>query len=63
MIKENELIKRGENFPAMCQCGHIGNIPNSHHADTLQAGHGSCRVCFCEKFSWKYFLTDPDHMP
>lgn len=47
---------------SVCTCGHIGDGPDSQHADsTIAAGHGGCTVdgCDCEQFTWAKFLNDP----
>ncbi len=37
-----------------CTCGHTGDGPHSQHFDTPFAkGHGECRLCDCQKFTWK----------
>jgi len=39
-----------------CSCGHTGDGGGSQHEDTVQAGHGKCRMCNCQKFTWVEFL-------
>lgn len=47
-----------KNHPlSMCTCGHIGDGDHSDHHDTFNAGHGKCRKCDCEQFSWQRYLT------
>jgi hypothetical protein len=39
---------------SLCTCGHSGDGAKSQHRNTVQLGHGACKVkgCACEKFSW-----------
>lgn len=46
-------IAYGERAPkSVCTCKHSGDGAHSDHKDTVQRGHGACRKCKCEKFSW-----------
>ena len=51
----------------MCTCGHFGgNSPKSHqgHAPSIATGHGSCLLCGCNQFTWKYFArSSGDELP
>lgn len=42
---------------SVCSCGHNGDGPGSQHHDSLQPGHGACRIrgCPCQQFSWAKF--------
>lgn len=45
----------GERLPrSLCVCGHSGDGAHSQHKDTVQGGHGKCKVkgCACDKFTW-----------
>lgn len=35
-----------------CECGHLGDAPMTSHCDTWQAGHGACKICNCNKYTW-----------
>jgi hypothetical protein len=43
---------------SMCECGCLGDGPNSAHEDNLQFGHGRCKTpgCDCIQFTWIGFL-------
>lgn len=41
-----------------CTCGHIGDKFNSEHQDTLAGGHGACKLCDCQRFTWAGFVAD-----
>lgn len=44
----------------MCKCGHFGgNSPESHngHEPNIQAGHGKCKLCKCDWFTWVGFCN------
>lgn len=49
----------------LCQCGHVGNGPNSQHDlswygfQRYAEGHGPCLVagCPCKQFTWDRRLT------
>ena len=41
---------------SLCTCGHTGDGEGSQHEDTFQHGHGACKLCDCERFTWKEFL-------
>jgi|PlaIllAssembly_1097288.scaffolds.fasta_scaffold14217_4 hypothetical protein len=43
---------------SFCVCGHTGDGPNSEHEDTnLESGHGPCKECMCERFTWERFAV------
>jgi hypothetical protein len=44
-------------FKSVCVCGHIGGCLVSEHEDTIEPGHGRCKVkgCPCMQFTWKSF--------
>lgn len=42
---------RGLVVDEACYCGH----KRSHHFDTIAFGHGECRHCDCNKFTWREF--------
>ena len=57
----DELTGRIQNFKepkSVCRCGHLGDGEWSPHEDqihggyTLAQGHGRCRSCACDKFTW-----------
>lgn len=36
-------------FSGICKCGHL----QQHHRDThFEEGHGSCKKCNCQRFTW-----------
>ena len=40
----------------MCNCGHFGgNSPNEQHQPRFQKGHGACKKCDCQQFTWTGF--------
>jgi len=42
---------------SVCICGHTGDGLLSEHEDNLLAkGHGACKECDCQKFTWKEFI-------
>jgi hypothetical protein len=49
---------------SMCECGHTGDGPCSQHASlvtekdgmVVEDGHGGCKVCNCDRFTWDDFL-------
>lgn len=41
---------------SICTCGHVGDGEFSEHVGLN--GHGSCKFCDCEKFTWKKFTDD-----
>lgn len=45
---------------SLCRCSHLGDGPGSEHEDTFEAGHGACRLCKCDKFTWARFVRRPD---
>jgi hypothetical protein len=52
--QEVQALADGWNGPrSFCTCGHLGDGPESHHGDDLQPGHGACRRCDCQQFSWR----------
>jgi len=41
---------------SVCRCNHLGDGFLSDHEDTpLLRGHGKCKICDCDMFSWKKF--------
>jgi hypothetical protein len=44
----------------MCNCGHFGGVsPDSHngHDTRFQKGHGKCKNCECNQFTWIGFVN------
>ena len=44
----------------MCTCGHVGDGLNTYHTDTVQPGHGKCKIddCDCEKFTYDGIVVE-----
>ena len=40
---------------SVCICGHTGDGSDSDHMDLLSKGHGPCRECDCQRFTWAGF--------
>ena len=41
------------NLHELCSCGHRGGFsPNGEHKARFQEGHGECKKCDCEQFTW-----------
>ena len=39
----------------ICTCGHFGgstSVEKNQHEDRFQIGHGACKECECEQFTW-----------
>jgi hypothetical protein len=42
----------------MCSCGHFGgHSPDEQHKPRFQKGHGQCKECSCEQFTWVGFCN------
>lgn len=49
-----EQFIRADAPRSICICGHLGDGRNSEHKDSsMTPGHGRCRECDCEKFTWE----------
>jgi len=49
----DKLDKQGLIFE-MCSCGHLGgkSLKNNSHQTYFSIGHGGCRNCSCNQFTW-----------
>lgn len=45
---------------SVCMCTHVGDGDHSDHYDTLGSGHGACRKCDCQQFSWERYMTQQE---
>ena len=42
----------------MCSCGHFGgHSPDEQHESRFQKGHGQCKECSFEQFTWVGFCN------
>lgn len=53
--KEKHLLRSGI---SICKCGHKGDGSNSEHKNSFSPGHGSCKLCNCERFTWSSFTPE-----
>lgn len=49
---------------SVCRCGHTGDGGNSEHRDSIQRGHGACKVvgCTCRMFTWVKWTDKTESM-
>lgn len=57
---QKQLASSWRGPASVCVCGHLGDGSDSEHAGggpTIgnKGGHGACRVCKCQQFTWKDF--------
>ncbi len=45
-----------------CACGHSGDAQFSDHEDRVQFGHGACKLCDCEQFTWVGWIRDEEEL-
>jgi len=47
----------------LCNCGHFGgHSPLEQHMPNFEKGHGSCKECNCEQFTWIGFCDEKGNL-